>query len=178
MLDTSALALHSNKPSRRQKPTTTNKQKSPTKSIISPSYCGQGFKSAMGIQKKQRSCAYCAQNTGLWRTEIPESLYGPHSWQRPCFDRYLLSDYSFSMCCAPVWELEEDGRLFSRCHFLSQCTWVIFKPFKKKFPVIDTGLYRKKMSKKLWFLPDKHMKGFQLRMTNTLFFHQTEKDPW
>lgn len=64
MLDTTALALHSNKPSSRHKPTTINMQKSKTKSIITPSFCGQGLNSATGIQGKQRPFAHCTQNTG------------------------------------------------------------------------------------------------------------------
>lgn len=177
MLDTTALSLHSNKPSPRKKSTPTNKQKSKTKSIITPCYCSQGLKSVTGIQGKQRSFAYCTQNTGYGGLKSKN-----HFMDHIAGNILVLTDrlpvYSFSMCCALVWELEEDGRLFSRCHFLSQCTWVIFKPLKKIFPGIDTGLYRKKTWKKLWFLPKKHMKGFEMRMTNTLFFHKTEKDPW
>lgn len=64
VLHTTASALHSNKPSPRQKPTTINKQKSQTKSRTTPSYCGQGLQSATGIQGKQRSFAHCTLNTG------------------------------------------------------------------------------------------------------------------
>lgn len=130
MLDTTALALHSNKPSPRQRPTTTNKQKSQTRSIITP-YCGQGLKSAIRIQGKQKSFAYCTQNTVYGGLKSKNHFMDHIAGNILALTDASFSVYSFSMCCALVWELEEDGRLFSRCHFLSQCTWVIFKPFKK-----------------------------------------------
>lgn len=143
MLDTSALALHSNKPSQRQKLITTKIKKSNkihniTFLLWSRSQVSHGYSREAEVLCILWIRIHISIHW-IWRTEIPESLYGPQSWQHPCFDRYLLSVYSFSMCCALVWELEEDGRLFSRCHFLSQCTWVISKPFKKN---ISCNRYR------------------------------------
>lgn len=132
MPDTTALALHSNKPSPRQKPTTTNKKKkSQTRSIVTPSYCGQGLQSATGTQGKKKSFAYCTQNTGYWGLKSKNHFMDHIVGNILALTATSFSVYSLSMFCALVWELEEDGRLFSRCHFLSQCTWVIFKPFKK-----------------------------------------------
>lgn len=58
--------------------------------------------------------------------------------------------------------------------FLVNALGLFSNDLKKIFPGIDTGLYRKKMWRKLQFVPDKYVKGFD----QYIVFHQTEKDSW
>lgn len=118
MLETTALALHSNMPSPREMATTTDKINIKKKqSIIAPSYSGQGLKSATVIWGKQKSFGDCTLSTdhGGLKSVLCESLYGPHSWQHPCFDSKDFDSYLL-LCIRSlaVWKLGEDGRLFRR----------------------------------------------------------------
>lgn len=145
MSNTTALALHSNKPSPRQKRTTINKQKSQTKFRITPSCCGQGLKTAMGIQGKQRSFAYCIQNTGYGELKSKN-----HFIDHIAGNVLALTDtsslYIVSQCA--VLQSERWKRMadyLADVMFLVNALGLFSNHLKKKFPGIDTGLYRKKM---------------------------------
>lgn len=102
-------------------PTWTNKNKIKQQSIITPSHSGQELKSATVIQGKKRSFGDCTQSTGYGglKSRLPSPCSVNHFMDHIAGNILALiatsfSVYGFCTCCAPVWELREDGRLYSR----------------------------------------------------------------